>query len=270
MALQHSAGSQEVWRNRSRLSPSWQLCHTKAKTRRDEGPSRVSPALHPASIFPVSHCWCQICILFLSSYLIIFIIKIIFINPACGVGEKDSDSGSTRGGRVEPSKSFCQSTNCFQLPAQRDRSNLHTPSPALQTDWDGQMRKGHPFLEECPCSVVCRDGQGWAGDSFLLLQSLKAPSLAPFQAAGLEAWFCLCSLNVTYWFKMWAIIIAANRADRLLFPLRKCLNSQEYLFVQAFCSSCIGVPAALGNFQAQWSLPNNVKIIVTVMTVSKK
>lgn len=121
---------------------------------------------------------------FLSSYLIIFIIKIIFINPAHGPGKKGSDGGSTRGGRVVPPQSFCQSLSCLQLPAQRDRFNLHTPPLTPQTEQGGQMRKGHPFPEGSPCSVGCSDGQGWAAATSLLLPRLTAPSLAPVSETG--------------------------------------------------------------------------------------
>lgn len=116
--------------------------------------------------------------------------------------------------------------------------------------------------------------QGWSGVGcclFPVTAELESSITFPISGCWTRSLVLpLCSLNLIYWFKMWAIIIVANKADRMLFPSRKCLNSQEYLFVQAFCSSCIGVPAALGNFQAQWGLPNNVKIIVTVVTISKK
>lgn len=51
---------------------------------------------------------------FLYSYLIISIIKMIFVSPAHRGGEKDSDSESTRKGRAVPPQFFCQ--NLPQVP----------------------------------------------------------------------------------------------------------------------------------------------------------
>ena len=94
---------------------------------------------------------------FLPSYLIIFIIKIIFISPAHREGKKDDDSESTRGGRVVTTTAFLPKP---RPPTQRHSFSLHASSMTLQTEQDGQMTNSHSFLEKSLFSIRCRTGQG--------------------------------------------------------------------------------------------------------------
>lgn len=179
------------------LNPSWQLCHTKEKTRRDERPSRVSPAFICFN-FPSAPLLMSDLHTFLSSQLIIFIIKIIFINPAHREGKRRVTAGAQGEEELNhhraPSKASI-AFSCLHKEPGSTSTHLHWHfRQSRMAKWERvtPFQRG-PLL----CWV-----QGWSGlgcchfpaaATFLLLPSLTAPSPAPFQAAGLEACFCLSS-----------------------------------------------------------------------------
>lgn len=144
---------------------------------------------------------------FLPSYLIILIIKIIFISPAHREGKKDGDSESTRGGRAVPPQRFCQSLSC--LPKETGSVSTHLHGYFRQSRM-AKRQMGTPFWRSSPSPFSAE----LVGGGLLLLSWMcnvldlfllrpKAPSLAPVLDAGLEASSCLsavyvCSIDFKY------------------------------------------------------------------------
>lgn len=104
---------------------------------------------------------------FLSSYLIIFIMKMIFMSAARREGKKDGDNESTRGGRAVSPQCFCQSLG--HLPKETGSVSTHLHRYFRQSRI-AKWQIVTPFWISASSPFGAGLVRGWAAAAFLDVQ----------------------------------------------------------------------------------------------------